>query len=489
MKKYITVILTVIVLPFLNGCNDYLDVKPESSITSGSFWNSSDDCEAYLVGIYNRLRNTNILNTTLYSEDRGDSFQQGEIGPVTEAWAQSLDASTAPSWSGFYNLIYHINRLLTEVENISFSDQDEENQLKAETYALRALAYFQMAKVWGDVPIVLTPTDDANVELSARADVNDVFTQINSDITTALSLFPDDGYDDKNHISKPATYALLADVKMWTGKVLGGGDTDFETALDAIDKVENSGVSLLDDYASIFSSTNKKNDEIIFSLYFDYAERYDMYAKTLCSWNINVTGAINYDDLPVGGTIGGTPRHVYAPSEELKAAYAEYPEDVRTDVAMIDALIVTEGDTTVLLTSENKFRGTVYTDDRYYDDDIIVYRLADIILLKAEALAALNRTSEAVSELNRIKERAGIPDYSGSTEKVAVEKEILNERWKELFLELKRYPDLVRFHYGGTINIYDQVPNLNGKDGYPLYFPVEQSVMDNNDLIEQTEGY
>ncbi|WP_139249591.1 RagB/SusD family nutrient uptake outer membrane protein [Mariniphaga anaerophila] len=78
---------------------------------------------------------------------------------------------------------------------------------------------------------------------------------------------------------------------------------------------------------------------------------------------------------------------------------------------------------------------------------------------------------------------------SGTQDKVSVEKEILNERWKELFLELKRYPDLVRFHYGGTIDIYDQVPNLNGKDGYPLYFPVEQSVLDNNNLIEQTEGY
>jgi len=67
--------------------------------------------------------------------------------------------------------------------------------------------------------------------------------------------------------------------------------------------------------------------------------------------------------------------------------------------------------------------------------------------------------------------------------------EILDDRWRELVVENKRWYDLVRFHYGGTINIYNVVPNMSGKDGIPLYFPVHQSVLDNNDKITQTPGY
>jgi hypothetical protein len=481
MKKYISIVLSIITLIIFSGCEKYLDVKPVSSITSSSFWNEPGDCEAYLVGIYNSMRTR--LNTELYGEDRGDSFEPGHIGPVSEAWAQSLSAANAPSWSGFYNTIYHINRLLGEIDKIDFVVQDDKNRILAETHALRALIYFQMAKIWGDVPLVTEPTQNADVELVGRSSVNEVFTFINQEIDAALSLFHREGYVDKNRMSKPAVYALQADVKMWTGKVLGGGQQDFETALSAISEVEASGVSLLNDFRSIFLTNNKKNNEIIFSIFFEYQEHNEHYTKRISSWGINVTGAANYDELPV--TERNNARHVYGPSPELKAAFDEYTTDVRKDVSMIDAVLA-NGD--VLLTSQNKFRGTVH-DDRYFDDDLVVYRLADILLLKAEALAALNRLPEAITELDKIKERANIPVYSGPEEKTAVELEILQERWKELFLELKRYPDLVRFHHGGTINIYNQVPNLNGKEGYPLYFPVEQSVMDNNELIEQTEGY
>ena len=128
-------------------------------------------------------------------------------------------------------------------------------------------------------------------------------------------------------------------------------------------------------------------------------------------------------------------------------------------------------------------------EDRYFDNDIIVYRYADIILLKAEALAALGRIPEAVAELNKTRTRAGIGAYTGPMDQNSVERAILKERWRELFVELKRWYDLVRFHKGGTINIYEVVPNLNNNPEYPLYFPVSQEVLDNNPKIEQTEGY
>src|SRR5699024_5875241 len=103
-----------------------------------------------------------ISNTTYYGEDRSDTFKKGDIGPVSEAWAQSLMASNVPSWTGFYNLIYHTNRLLSEIEQIGFNDESEKNLIKAQARAIRALIYFRLAKTWGKVPIITEPANDLN---------------------------------------------------------------------------------------------------------------------------------------------------------------------------------------------------------------------------------------------------------------------------------------------------------------------------------------
>ncbi|MDP4272475.1 MAG: RagB/SusD family nutrient uptake outer membrane protein, partial [Bacteroidota bacterium] len=106
----------------------------------------------------------------------------------------------------------------------------------------------------------------------------------------------------------------------------------------------------------------------------------------------------------------------------------------------------------------------------------------------AEALAALNLPDEAVIELNKVRNRAAIGDYKGAKDKQSVEKEIFNERFRELWFELKRWPDIVRFHYGGTIDAYKIVPNLTGKT-IPLFFPIPAKEINVNSNLKQTEGY
>ena len=82
-----------------------------------------------------------------------------------------------------------------------------------------------------------------------------------------------------------------------------------------------------------------------------------------------------------------------------------------------------------------------YTDDRYFDDDLIVYRWADLLLLRAEAYAALGETAKAIADLDQIRNRAGLQGYSGHEDKLRLEKEICDERLRELFLEQKRWYD------------------------------------------------
>jgi hypothetical protein len=135
-----------------------------------------------------------------------------------------------------------------------------------------------------------------------------------------------------------------------------------------------------------------------------------------------------------------------------------------------------------------KYPGTKYPEDRVPDNDLIMYRFADILLMKAEAHAALSNTNDAISALNIVRARAGTGPYTGATDKLSVEKEILNERGRELFFENKRWFDLVRFHSGGTINVYTYVPNLIGKTT-PLFWPLNTTVLANNSELKQTFGY
>ena len=84
--------------------------------------------------------------------------------------------------------------------------------------------------------------------------------------------------------------------------------------------------------------------------------------------------------------------------------------------------------------------------------------------------------------------RADIGAYVASSDQKVVQKEILDERGRELCFELKRWPDLMRAHYAGTIDIYDYIPNLVGKST-PLYFPILRKMIDLNPNLEQTDGY
>ncbi|MEG1564330.1 MAG: RagB/SusD family nutrient uptake outer membrane protein [Bacteroides sp.] len=464
-----------------------LDIEPVSTITSQSFWKNPGDAKAYLAGIYNRVRDMN--NTSFYGEDRGDAFKAGEIGPTSNAWAQALNESNAPSYREAYNIIHHTNLLFLEIEGLKFANETEKNRVKAESYFLRAYTYFLLVRIWGDVPIVTEPVLSDNVVLKPRSSKNDVMTLILSDIEQSISLFPEDGYINKNYASKPAAYALKADVLMWKAKVLKGGDADLKEAIKAIDSVQASGATLLPDYAKVFDNANKKNSEIIFSFYFERYETGNLsIATNTTSRTDNLSMAVNLADA---ATSPNQSRHVYAPSDKVRQIYLKNPEDKRYKVAMIDLV---DKDNKLILTQTNKFRGKVYADDRFFDDDLIAYRWGDLLLLRAEANAALSKISDAVTDLNTVRNRAGLMPYSGTMDKLSIEKELCDERLRELFVEQKRWFDLIRFHQGGSIDIYKEVPNLSGKVGsdgkpYSLYSPINYNDMVLNDKLVQTEGY
>jgi len=469
--KYSLIIIALISF----SCDDMLDVTIRSSITGEIFWQTENDFSPYVTGIYNRVRSH--IDGFAFTEDRSEMWKQGYNARFSNYWAHNITPSNTGDWTSLYGTIGHCNLLLEKIEPFAFVNANNKNRIKAEALALRAYTYFYMAKIWGDVPLVLKAVVDENEPLYERAPVAEVFKQINADIDQALSLFPEAGFVDKYRFSKPAVNALKADVKMWTAKVLGGGAADLNAAIAAITEVENSGVALQANYATVFDS--RKNGEIIFSMYLNRSE-YTSGAYTNCLLRFDTSGSRdNAADLPMS-LIG---QQSYCLSTDAFALFQKYTGDKRIPRTYIPEIL--KG--VVLNYWPNKFIGTKYADDRIPDSDFIVYRLSDLLLLKAEAYAALNQITDALTNLNKVRTRAGIAAYTETT-KALVEKEILDERGRELYNEMKRWWDLVRAHKSGVVDIYQYIPNLKGKTT-PIYWAVNVNVMAKNAKLVQTQGY
>ena len=469
--KYCLILFALIPI----SCDKILDVTIRSSITGQNYWKNEGDFNPYLTGIYARFRSH--MDDMGFGEDRSEMWKQGYNARFTPYWAQSITPGNTVDWTTYYGTIGHCNLLLENIDAFTFVNNVNKNRIKAETYAMRAAIYFYLAKIWGDVPLVTKAVVNEKEPLYARSPVADVFIQINADISKALELFPEADFVDKYRFSKPAVYALLADVKMWSGKVLGGGATDINVAISAISEVEKSSAALLTTYGSIFDS--RKNSEVIFSLYLNRSEyTSSSYNNAFLRFDTS-SGADNALDLPMS-LVG---QQAYCLSTDALALFQKYTGDKRISRTYVPEIM--KG--VVKNYWPDKFIGTKYADDRIPDSDFIIYRLSDMYLLKAEAYAAIGQSDNALTYLNKVKQRAGLPIYTETT-KALLEKEILDERGRELFHENKRWWDLVRAHKSGVIDIYQYIPNLKGKTT-PIYWAVHTNVLSKNSELVQTAGY
>lgn len=490
MKNIIfTCIVTLSLLAF-TGCNKLLEVDQQSSITEDIYFQNEGDFEPYVTGIYTFMRN--FANSITYGTERGEELVSALNSRFGVAWQHNLSPSSgALNYNDWYRGIGHCNLLLEKIKAFDFPNSpDTRKRIIAETYCLRAYMYFHLTRIIGDAPLMLQAVEvDSDIPLLARSPAVDVIKQIKSDLDSAINLYKSlsnfnvKTYPSKYRFAYGSAQALKADVCMWSAKVLAGGNADLNDAITAINEVEASGVSLNTDFKNVTGLRAGSNPEVIIAAYFLRDESGANYGLNALPYLTGVQGALNLDSLPYVNS-SGNGQGAYQISPKSRALFNAFPNDKRKPFTW-----VTERQNSGLKISWiTKYPGTKYPDDRISDNDIIIYRLADIFLLKAEAYAALDNTTDAITYLNKVRVRTGNGDYTGATDKASVEKELLDERGRELFFENKRWYDLVRFHKGGTINVYNYVPNLSGKTT-PLFWPLNSTVLANNNKLLQTDGY
>ena len=501
MKKYIYIFIAIITF---SACESELEIKSPSQLTAAGFWDTEEGAKAAHTGLYGTYRSSNFTLWYL-GEIRsdvwgGDTF---ESASALDLIRSNFTATTAPfgGWAGLYSNIHKLNDFIQNLPDVSFTNQEEKNHLLGQAYGLRALYYYTLLKTWGDVPIVLEPlttVDPAGLS-RARSSQSDVMAQIKSDLTASLNAFGTDTsfWEGSNvYWSKAATLALKGDVYIWSGNLLGGGNADFNEAKSALQEVALIGFSLENNYANLWGAENEGNNEFIFSVQYKENEASNFY-NSFTGRSTEISPTFNSSGASMKGfIIDGANR--FGPSEKT-LLILDNNEDARKAANFIYLYSNDNGGTGYPNYDAVNYFGAIFnkflgaedgTGGRIFENDVPLYRYADVVLLLAEAKNLLGEDPSA--EINQIRQRALGANYDPTTDAyvnsttTANANAILNERYKEFIGEGKRWWDLRR---AGNSFVIDNVSFLNPGDEFKLLLPITQDMIGRNPLLKQTPGY
>ena len=353
-----------------------------------------------------RLPRTTAATCSIFGDLPADNADHtGTLTSFALADANQLraDNSTADDiWNAIYDGINRVNNILEKVPALTDLDDTEKNEILGEAHLLRALHYHNLVKFYGDVPIRLVPVK--SVEEAAdivRSPVADVYAQIQADLDAAGTEITNT--EPTTQATVGAVHAIRARVALYRG--------DYATANAEADELINEGFELAPVYSDLFDPEGIDTPEDIFKVTFT-ASQFSLEGFYYTSSAFDGRGEV-------------------APSQDLFDAYEA--DDAR------QAWSITLTDDGEL--SGSKWPTTVGAEDMH------VIRFAEVLLIKAEALAQQNDLQGALDAYNPIRVRAGLPEHVLGVD-VTTQDEVLaaidHERRVELAFEGDRWPDLVR---------------------------------------------
>jgi hypothetical protein len=436
---YKSVLVLALVLS-CSSCNKYLTTLPQDGIIREEFWQNKEQVQSAIIGCYASLLSgykTHSLAETLFlwGELRGDNVSPGTTVNIDESnilQGNILPTNTITEWGALYDTINLCNTFIKYAPNVVNIDktltQDKLNAYMSEAYALRALLYFYLVRSFGDVPLKLTAvSSDADLVQLTTTKQADVLKQIVADLTiaekTAVYTYGDRA-SDKGRITRYTVNAIQADVYLWM--------EDYTNCIASCDKIINSGQFGYVAGDSGFFTTlyyNGNSNESIFEFQFDNQALNTFYYMTS----------------------SGAPRLLANPNVLANV----FPIDVNNpDNADIRSNInVNIGNSYIWKYESINYR-TARTPDISYQH-WIVYRYADVTLMKAEALLFTNRAdkfSVALSIIKDVRRRANAVSSTEQTfdasdpnlDPLAVSLYVMAERDRELMYEGKRWYDILR---------------------------------------------
>ncbi len=504
MKK-ILICLAIAGVGLLNsGCNDWLDVLPKNEQVAPDYWKTKEQVEEVLTQGYAYMRTT-VPNLIYWGELRGGSIYAYSGAEQQKLQNFQLTASSSMcNWSSFYQVLNIANSIIKYAPDVHVQDETYTeaamNSHMAEAYFMRAWVNFTLVRNYKEAPLILEPyvTDSYPFNIGKSSEET-LIAQIKEDIKTALAsgaakeFYDNDAWAGatKGRITKWALYALMTDVCLWS--------EDYEGCIEYADLLINSNSShrpaFMADSEQWFTIFNPGNsNESIFE--------------------------INFDVLTYNQPVDYSPSayFTYSVSARLQYSLAMLTrlmlENLNSNESSVRAYGGAYNDLGIGATSSIwKYQGYGYLSSGYRDQqdaNWILYRMADVLLMKAEALVWQGGTANfqaAIDLINRVRTRANVTELDVNINDVTEEsmlKYVLEERDIELAAEGKRWYDLVRFGkskgYKYQNTFVDLIVDNNAsvssqwlrsvlKNTYAWYLPVPQSDIERNSLLTQNPYY
>ena len=472
-------------------------------------------------GIYDL--NTFTTDEAIMPTRGGDWYDGGFWqGLFLHKWGINNDAIQA-TWEYLYNVVMLINKSLEQIESYALTHADAElPAYRAEVRALRAMYYYYLTDLFGSIPLVLSSkVASKDIVLSEREDIfNFIFKELQEATPLLPAQFSNRSGNYYGRLTRPVAYFLLAKLALnaeiymdnnWVDDTHPDGKTIFfdvdgntfnawQTVEFYCDQITALGYRLESDYAANFAVYNEGSVENIFTIPMNktlytnqmqylFRSRHYNHAKALGLSGENGSSA-TIEALQTFGyeTNEQDPRFDYC-------YYAGTVYDLKGNVVKLDdgTALVYEPWKVKLDLSDEPYEKTAgarmkkyeiddkaMKDGKLMENDIVLFRYADVLLMKSEAKVRDGRNGD--EELNQVRTRVGAPERTATLDN------LLAERQLELAWEGWRRQDLIRF--GQFTRSYNSRPQLpNEESGYTIVFPIPEKIRQMNPGWEQHPGY
>lgn len=522
MKKithYTFLMAGVLMLALMPSCSkDFLEVPPQGQLTEEQALIDPNAANQLVTGVYNTLYFGSFGNNTvgfLYAiatEVASDNADKGstpsDFGPLGEIDEFTMTPNNFifnNIWSGHYQAITRCNKAIDILQKSSF-DEATSNRLQGEVRFLRGFYYFNLVRMFGGVPLLVTvpaATEANNPAFQTRASREEVYAVVTEDLQFAVDNLPlkGEGGAQTGRANKGAAQAMLAKVYLYL--------QDWQKAYDLSQAVIASGkYDLAEDYATVFREAGANNIESIFEVQTGPGRGSDncdavspnysngQGPRARGGWR-NVVDGRPYDgDLGFGlNNPSADLANDYAPGDERREGTIIFIQPTTTGGAntgtfLWDGFRIPTQDSVEnprynYKAYHSPFKETPgcngYLDKDFKPKNIRIMRYAEVLLINAEAAVQLGRGGEALARLTEVRERAGLAPVPATLQN------IWDERRFELAMESDRFFDLVRT--GQAASVLRSL-GKNFTSGKHEVWPIPQPQIDlSGGLLTQNPGY
>lgn len=560
----------------LSGCTDFLTIYPTDRIVGTDFWKKKSDVDQMVDGCYKSMVDYSIQERAIM----WGAYRSDELAKLTDYNDNTLDNISAVNllptnrysdWSAFYRVINNCNIVLNHAPDVMVEDPDftegDYQVVRAQMLALRALCYFYLVRAFRDVPYSdKSYEDDSQVEEMPQSSADEVLQNCINDLEDASHYIMRTGAYGRNdwrnwgYMTRDAVFALLADIYLWRA-AMTHSSSDYQKVIVYSDSVINAKHAYYEKYKE-FSITDDLED--IYHLEDGLTAQYRIFTsgnahESILEWQYNgrdnsnqalenyyyqsgnennyrqtsilmATNIFNSVDVNANTDQG---KKIYMSKNDYR--FWNYVYDANNEEAeqmSVRKMIDNTGDV-VDVTSTVGVPKSNRRAFREFQQNWIVYRLTDVMLMKAEALVesaandsdvvTLKQAFDLVQVVNKRSMKKNSTDtlkYENFPGKDNMELLVFNERERELCFEGKRWFDLLRYCYrhmegvnthqliadqGGWPELYDPMLRLivrkygSGGEGDAvsykmkgepyLYWPIYESETKVNKLLKQNPVY